>query len=188
MAVDGFSRRSAAAHETDGQKLVQLGQRAQHRDARIEMRAGTELDEFLPVFHPVRYRHKARNPEIAGDVEHPKPASGFGKLGFADRGCRNRRTGRGPLPAAAIDCTTRLRMHPVPPARGIPGRSLPRACCRPRSRWNPRGPGSRGRPLVEKIQQAGRKIFEAFVAQRPDRRPFDLGRSIEWTAAIGVTS
>ena len=35
------------------------------------------------------------------------------------------------------------------------------------------------RAPVEKIQQAGRKIFEAFVAQRPDRRPFDLGRSIE---------
>ena len=32
-------------------------------------------------------------------------------------------------------------------------------------------------PAVEKIQQAGRKIFEALVAQRPDRRPFDLGRS-----------
>ena len=48
----------------------------------IEMRAGTELDVFLRVLHPVRYRHKARNPEIAGDVEHPKPASGFGKLGL----------------------------------------------------------------------------------------------------------
>src|SRR5882724_2140874 len=36
------------------------------------------------------------------------------------------------------------------------------------------------RAAVEKIQDAGRKIFEAFVAQRPDRRPFDLGRSIEW--------
>jgi hypothetical protein len=36
-----------------------------------------------------------------------------------------------------------------------------------------------GMALVEKIQQAGRKVFEAFVAQRPDRRPFDLGRSVE---------
>ena len=95
--------------------------------------------------HPVQDRHEARNPEIAGDVEHPEPASGFGKLGSADRGCRNRRTGRGPLAAAAIDCTTRLHRHPVPPARGNPGRLLPRVCCRPRSRWNPRrsgrGPG-----------------------------------------------
>ena len=32
---------------------------------------------------------------------------------------------------------------------------------------------------VEEIQQAGRKIFEPLVAQRPDRRPFDLGRWIE---------
>ena len=35
-----------------------------------------------PFLHPVRDRHKGRNPEIAGDVEHPKPASGFGKLGL----------------------------------------------------------------------------------------------------------
>ena len=48
-----------AAHETDGQELVQLGQRTQQGDPRIEMRAGTELDIFLPVLHPVRYRHKA---------------------------------------------------------------------------------------------------------------------------------
>ena len=46
------------------------------------MRARTELDKFLRVFHPVRYGHKARNPEIAGDVEHPEAASGFGKLDF----------------------------------------------------------------------------------------------------------
>ena len=71
-----------AAHETDGQKLIELGHRAQRGDARIEVRAGTELDEFLRVFHPVRDRHEARNPEIAGDVEHPKAASGFGKLDF----------------------------------------------------------------------------------------------------------
>ena len=62
--------------------MIQLGQRAQQGDSRIEMRAGAELDIFLPVLHPVRDRHKGRNPEIAGDVEHPKPASGFGKLGL----------------------------------------------------------------------------------------------------------
>ena len=69
-----------AAHETQRQKLVQLRQRTQQGDSRIEVRAGTEFDIFPPVLHPVRYRHKGRNPEIAGDVEHPKPASGFGKL------------------------------------------------------------------------------------------------------------
>ena len=50
------------SHETDGQKLVQLGQRAQQRNARIEVRAGTVLDKIMPVFHRVRQRHKARNP------------------------------------------------------------------------------------------------------------------------------
>src|SRR5262245_62820563 len=36
------------------------------------------------------------------------------------------------------------------------------------------------RAAIEKIQQAGRKISEPSVAQRPDRRPFELGRWIEW--------
>ena len=43
-----------ASHETDGQKLVQLGQRAQQGDSRIKVRAGTELDVFLRVLHPVQ--------------------------------------------------------------------------------------------------------------------------------------
>src|SRR5580700_6596430 len=34
-------------------------------------------------------------------------------------------------------------------------------------------------PLIENIQETGRKIFEALVAQRPDWRPFDLGRAVE---------
>ncbi len=33
-----------------------------------------------PLSMPMRYRHEARNTEIAGDVEHPEPAAGFGKL------------------------------------------------------------------------------------------------------------
>ena len=44
---DSCSTRLPAAHETDGQKLIELGHRAQRGDARIEMRAGTELDELL---------------------------------------------------------------------------------------------------------------------------------------------
>ena len=71
-----------AAHQTDRQELVQLGERAQHGDSGIEMRAGPELDVFLSVLHPVQDRHKGRNPEIAGDVEHPKPASGVRELGL----------------------------------------------------------------------------------------------------------
>src|SRR5271157_4470543 len=73
---------AATAHEADGQELAQLGHRAQESDPRIEMRAGTEVDEFLLVFRPLRDRHEAWNPEIAGDVEHPQPATGFGKLDF----------------------------------------------------------------------------------------------------------
>src|SRR3954447_19533419 len=34
------------------------------------------------------------------------------------------------------------------------------------------------RAAVEKIQETGRKIFEAFVAQRPDWRPLEPGRWI----------
>ena len=34
------------------------------------------------ILHPVRHRHEARNAEIAGDVEQPEPAPGFGELGF----------------------------------------------------------------------------------------------------------
>ena len=70
---------AAAAHQSDRQELIELGERTQQGNARIEMRAGTELDIF-PSSHPVRHRHEARNPEVAGDVEHPEPASGFGKL------------------------------------------------------------------------------------------------------------
>ena len=47
------------------------------------MRTGTEFDIFpAVVVHPVRDRHETWNPKIAGDVEHPKPAAGFGKLVF----------------------------------------------------------------------------------------------------------
>src|SRR5271168_1860948 len=63
-----------------GQKLVELRQRTQQGDFRIEVRAGSEFDIFPPVLHPVRYRHKGRNPEIAGDIEHPKLATAFGQL------------------------------------------------------------------------------------------------------------
>ena len=128
----------AAAHEADGQELVQLGDARSKAMRGIEMRAGSELDIFLPVVHPVRHRHEARNPEIAGDVEHPKPASGFGKLGLQITDVGIVELVEVHFRSAAIDCTTRSRRNPAPPARGSPGRSPPRACCRPRSRWNPR--------------------------------------------------
>src|SRR5882672_4923342 len=79
-AVKGRFVRLSASHETDGEELVQLRQRAQGGDSRVEVGAGPELDIFLPVIDPVRHRDECWNPEIAGDVEHPKPTSDFGKL------------------------------------------------------------------------------------------------------------
>ena len=79
-AVEARFLPGPAAHETQGQKLIQLRQRPQQGDSRVEMRAGTEFNIFPPVLHPVRDRDKRRDPEIAGDVEHPKPAAGLGKL------------------------------------------------------------------------------------------------------------
>src|SRR6266571_3570564 len=39
-----------------------------------------EVDELLPVFHPMSDRHESRDTQIAGDVEHPQAAPGFGEL------------------------------------------------------------------------------------------------------------
>src|SRR5262245_29587797 len=44
------------------------------------MRPGTEVDEFLPVFDPVSYRHATRSAEIGGDFEPPQAAPGFDEL------------------------------------------------------------------------------------------------------------
>src|SRR5258708_13372878 len=81
-AVEARFLAGSSSHETDGQELVQLRQGTQHGNAGIEVRARTKLDIFLSVLHPVQYRHIGRNAEIAGDVEHPYLASGFGKLGM----------------------------------------------------------------------------------------------------------
>ena len=78
-AVEARFLARPAAHETQGQKLIELRHRPQQGDARIEMRAGAEFDIFPPVLHPVRDRHKRRDPEIAGHVERPKPAAGLGQ-------------------------------------------------------------------------------------------------------------
>jgi hypothetical protein len=111
-AVEARFLAGPTAHETDGQELVEFSQRTQHGNALIEMSAGTELDIFLSVLHPVQYRHIGGNAEIAGNVEHPKLSSGFGKLGLKIAGV-------GVIELAEID------FHPlrsiVPPDRvGIP--------------------------------------------------------------------
>src|SRR5260370_41527357 len=49
---------------------------------------GTEIDEFVPVFDPMSDRHETRDPEIAGDIEHPQAAPGFGELVLQDTDIR----------------------------------------------------------------------------------------------------
>src|SRR5262249_32322380 len=51
----------SAAHQTNGQELVQFRQCAQQGNARVEMRARTKLDVLLSVFDPVRDRDEGRN-------------------------------------------------------------------------------------------------------------------------------
>ena len=80
-AVEARLLTGFAAHQADRQELVQFGQGAQQCNAFVEMRAGAELDIFMPVLHPVQDRHIGRNAEIAGDVEHPQFASRIGELG-----------------------------------------------------------------------------------------------------------
>ena len=129
---------------------------------------------FLPVLHPMQYRHIGRNAEIAGDVEHPKLAAGFGKLA-------SQIANIGIVELAEIDF--RAPRPVVPPDRiGIALHQFEEALD---DGFLERVAGGAAvgigvdlaaGPLVEKIKQAGRKIFEAPVAQRPDRRPFDFGR------------
>ena len=137
-AVEARFLSVAAAHQADRQELVQLGQRAQQGDAAVEMRAGPELDIFLGVLHPVQDRHEARNPEVAGDVEHPEPAPGLGKP-------PSQIAHVGIVELAEVDLRSLQSVVP-PDCVGIPLHQLEEtlddgfrdACCRPRSRWNPR--------------------------------------------------
>ena len=48
-----------AAHEADRQELVHSVSARNSAMRAIEMRAGPELDIFLPVVHPVRQRHES---------------------------------------------------------------------------------------------------------------------------------
>src|SRR3984957_4810558 len=53
VGVRFFAR--SAIHQANRQELIELGQRAEQRDAAIEMRAGAKLDVLMPVLHPVQY-------------------------------------------------------------------------------------------------------------------------------------
>ena len=140
------------------------------------MRAGTELDVFLPVLHPVQYCNIGGNAEIAGDIEHPELASGVCELAFqiADVGIVKlvEIHFRHSEPVVPPDCVG-IALYQFEEA--LHNSFLARiACCA--------AVGIRGVRVgapVEKIQSTGRKISETVVAQRPDRRPFKLGRLIK---------
>src|SRR5215831_9018805 len=125
------------------------------------MRTRTELDIFLPVLRPVSYCHKGWNLKIAGDIKHPKPASGLGKLGLQITDIRI---------ANLAEVDFRPLQAIVPPdCVGVPFHQLEETldnCFRQRVA----GRAAVGIRVVgagtsmEKIQEAGRKISEAFVA------------------------
>src|SRR5262249_35758639 len=112
-----------------------------------------------------------------GDVECPAPASGFGELEFevADV-CVTSRAEVGFRPLQSV----------VPPyGISIAFDQLEKSlddCLRERVTGGA-AVGIRvkrvARSAIEKIQQTCRQISEPLVAQRPDRRPFNLGRRIE---------
>ena len=138
------------------------------------MRAGAELDVLLAVLHPVHDRDIGGDAEIAGDVEHPDPASVIGELALDV-------TDIGIVEFAEVDF--RAPQTVVPPDRvGIALNQFEKTLD-DRFLAGIAGGTTVGvgvEVLVEEIEQAGRKIFEALIAQRPDRRPLDLRRGIDW--------
>src|SRR4029077_21053443 len=113
-AVIARLARVARAHQPDRQELIDLGQRAQQRDARIEVRAGTIFDELLSGDRRIRHRHIAWNAEIGGDVEHPQPASGVGELVFQIADVRIVELAQvqlGPLRAIVPPNSVRIPLH-----------------------------------------------------------------------------
>src|SRR3974390_423072 len=169
---------AAASHEADRQELVELSHCAQQSYPRIEMRTGSKVDELLRAFHPVRDRHKAWNAEIAGDVEHPEPASSISKPGFELVNVGIVELAKIQLPALQAivppDCVC-IPLHQLEEALddGLLERVAGGAAVGVRMHLVAAG------AFVEEIEKSGRKKLESFIAQGPDRRPFDLRRGIE---------
>src|SRR4029450_9671262 len=131
--------------------------------------------------------YEGGNSEIVGGVEHPKAAPGFGELHFQITDVRI-------IELPQLDFRPLQSIVP-PDGVCIPLDQLEKSLDdRLRQRVASRAAvGIRvvlvARASMEKIEQAGRKIPEPPVAQRPDRRPLDLGRGIEWRRRdlVGVT-
>src|SRR5262249_2349205 len=138
----------------------------------------TEVDEFLPVFHPMRDRHETRDPEIASDIEHPQAAPGFGELVLQVTAIRTVELAQAVLrPLHAVVPPDRVGVAFDELEEPLPDRLLERVA----------GGAAVGVRMVlvvpaaiEKIEQTRRQVFETLVAQRPHRRPFDLRGWIEW--------
>jgi hypothetical protein len=123
---------------------------------------GAEFDILPSVLYPMRDRDEGWNAEIAGDVEHPKPAAGLGELlaQIADVGI-----------VELAEIQFRPLQSVVPPDRiGIPlnqleealdDRLFERIAGRAAVRIGAEGSWA----AVEEIEKARRKIFEASIAQ-----------------------
>ena len=75
----------APAHEADGQKLIELGQRAQYAIRASKCEPEPNSTKSCPSSIECDIATKLGIAEIMGDVEHPKPAPGFGKLTLRSR-------------------------------------------------------------------------------------------------------
>src|SRR5262249_39392887 len=163
-------------HQADREELVEFGQRPQHRNARIEMRAGTELDILLPVLEPRRNGDESGNSEIAGDIDDPKLAAGRFELAAQVAGVGILET----IEIHGLALQTVVPPDPVGIAlhqfeETLNDRFGKRVAGRATVRIRVDLPG----PAVEEITKTGGKIAETAVTQRPGRRPFDFGGRIE---------
>src|SRR5262249_3862355 len=150
----------------------------QRGDTEVEMRAGRERDPFARTFLPVQDGDDDRNAKIARHIQDLQAASHGDKLSAQIANV---------TVSELIDVDPGAAQAIVPPNRAriafdefeealndgllqrVAGSASARVGCQPRLAGG----------IVKKIKEAGRKVLEALVAQRPDRRPFGLVLEIE---------